>query len=73
MLADLLTIREKFAVLEGLKLCYIGDGNNMANILIVGGLKTGMKVSVVRPGGYRPRRCWNLQLPTPISITDRTR
>ena len=44
VLADLMTIREKFAVLEGLKMCYIGDGNNMANSLIVGGLKTGMKV-----------------------------
>ena len=54
VLADLMTIREKFAVLEGLKLCYIGDGNNMANSLIVGGLKTGMKVSVATPEGYRP-------------------
>lgn len=54
VLADLMTIREKFAVLEGLKLCYIGDGNNMANSLIVGGLKTGMQVSVATPEGYRP-------------------
>ena len=54
VLADLMTIREKFAVLEGLKMCYIGDGNNMANSLIVGGLKTGMKVSVATPGDYRP-------------------
>ena len=54
VLADLMTIREKFAVLEGLKMCYIGDGNNMANSLIVGGLKTGMKVSIATPEGYRP-------------------
>ena len=54
VLADLMTIREKYAVLEGLKLCYIGDGNNMANSLIVGGLKTGMKVSVATPADYRP-------------------
>ncbi len=54
VLADLMTIREKFAVLEGLKMCYIGDGNNMANSLIVGGLKTGMKVSVATPDAYRP-------------------
>src|SRR5699024_2140707 len=54
VLADLMTIREKFAVLEGLKMCYIGDGNNMANSLIVGGLKTGMKVSVATPDDYRP-------------------
>lgn len=54
VLADLMTIREKYAVLEGLKMCYIGDGNNMANSLIVGGLKTGMKVSVATPEDYRP-------------------
>ncbi len=54
VLADLMTIREKFASLEGLKMCYIGDGNNMANSLIVGGLKTGMHVSVACPEGYRP-------------------
>ena len=54
VLADLLTIREHKAVLEGLKLCYIGDGNNMANSLIVGGLKMGMEVSVACPEGYEP-------------------
>ena len=54
VLADLLTIREHKAVLEGLKLCYIGDGNNMANSLIVGGLKSGMEVSVACPEGYDP-------------------
>ena len=54
VLADLMTIREHKAVLEGLKLCYIGDGNNMANSLIVGGLKTGMEVAVACPEGYDP-------------------
>ena len=54
VLADLLTIREHKAVLEGLKLCYIGDGNNMANSLIVGGLKMGMEVAVACPEGYDP-------------------
>lgn len=54
VLADLMTIREKFAVLQGLKMCYIGDGNNVANSLIVGGLKTGMQVSIATPEGYRP-------------------
>jgi len=54
VLADLMTIREHKAVLEGLKMCYIGDGNNMANSLIVGGLKMGMEVAVACPEGYDP-------------------
>ena len=54
VLADLMTIREHKSRLEGLKLCYIGDGNNMANSLIVGGLKVGMDVSAACPGGFDP-------------------
>lgn len=54
VLADLMTIRECKGALEGLKLCFIGDGNNMMNSLIVGGLKVGMAVSVACPEGYRP-------------------
>ena len=54
VLADLMTVRERMARLEGLKLCFIGDGNNMANSLIVGGLKCGMDVSVACPEGYDP-------------------
>ena len=54
VLADLMTIREHKASFEGLKLCYIGDGNNMANSLIVGGLKVGMEVAVACPEGYDP-------------------
>ena len=54
VLADLMTIRERYATLEGLKMCYIGDGDNMANSLIVGGLLTGMDVSVATPKGYEP-------------------
>ncbi|MCD7947644.1 MAG: ornithine carbamoyltransferase [Oscillospiraceae bacterium] len=54
VLADLMTIRERMTRLEGLKLCFIGDGNNMANSLIVGGLKCGMEVSVACPEGYDP-------------------
>ena len=54
VLADLMTVREKYGLLEGLKLTYIGDGNNMANSLIVGGLKAGMKVSAACPENYRP-------------------
>lgn len=54
VLADLMTVRERKGTLEGLHMCYIGDGNNMANSLIVGGLKVGMKVSVACPQTHRP-------------------
>lgn len=54
VLADLMTIREYKGSLKGLKLCFVGDGNNMANSLIVGGLKVGMEVAVACPEGYRP-------------------
>ncbi|MBR3841696.1 MAG: ornithine carbamoyltransferase, partial [Christensenellaceae bacterium] len=54
VLADLMTIREYKGTLAGLKLTYIGDGNNMANALIVGGIKTGMKVAVATPAKYKP-------------------
>jgi ornithine carbamoyltransferase len=54
VLADLMTIREYKGSLEGLKMCFIGDGNNMMNSLIVGGLKVGMSVAVACPEGYRP-------------------
>ncbi|MGI6665517.1 MAG: ornithine carbamoyltransferase [Christensenellaceae bacterium] len=54
VLADLMTIREYKGSLEGLTLCYVGDGNNMANSLIVGGLKVGMQVNVACPKGYEP-------------------
>lgn len=54
VLADLMTIREYKGRLENLKMCYIGDGNNMANSLIVGGLKAGMQVSAACPEGYYP-------------------
>jgi ornithine carbamoyltransferase len=54
VLGDLMTIREKNPVLSDLKLCFVGDGNNMCNSLIVGGLKVGMQVSVACPAGYDP-------------------
>ena len=54
VLADLMTIREYKGKLEGLKLCYIGDGNNMANSLIAGGITTGMQVAIACPDDYRP-------------------
>lgn len=54
VLADLMTIREHKGSIRGNKLCYIGDGNNMTNSLIVGGIKMGMSVSVACPKGYEP-------------------
>ena len=54
VLADLMTIREHRGVIKGNKLCYVGDGNNMTNSLIVGGIKMGMSVSVACPKGYEP-------------------
>ena len=54
VLADLMTIREKKGTLEGLKMCFVGDGNNMANSIIVGCIKMGMEVSIACPKGYEP-------------------
>lgn len=54
VLADLLTVREYKGKLEGSKLCFIGDGNNMANSLIVGGLIAGMSISIACPKNYQP-------------------
>ncbi len=54
VLADLQTVREYKGKLDGLKMCYIGDGNNMANSLTVGCLKVGMDVSLACPEGYHP-------------------
>lgn len=52
VLADLMTIREYKNSFDGLKVCYIGDGNNMANSLIVGCLKVGMNFSIASPKDY---------------------
>lgn len=54
VLADLMTIREYKGSFKGLKLCFVGDGNNMANSLIVGCVKLGMKISVACPDDFRP-------------------
>ena len=53
-LADLQTIREHKGRLEGLKIGYIGDGNNVANSLIVGALRCGMEITAACPEGYHP-------------------
>ena len=54
VLADLLTIREHKGKLQGLKLCFVGDGNNMANSLIVGCIKCGMSVAIACPDTNQP-------------------
>lgn len=55
VLADLITIKEYKGNLQGLKLCYIGDGNNnMTHSLMEGAAKTGMNISIASPKGYEP-------------------
>ncbi|UNK18051.1 ornithine carbamoyltransferase [Paenibacillus sp. N3/727] len=54
VLADLQTILEHKGTLKGLKMAFIGDGNNMANSLLIGGAKMGMHVTVASPDGYEP-------------------
>ena len=54
VLADLMTIREYKKSFDGLKLCFIGDGNNMANSLIAGSIIMGMECAVACPKGYEP-------------------
>ena len=54
VIADLQTIRELRGDLEGKKLCFIGDGNNMANSLIVGCILSGMSVAIACPAAYKP-------------------
>ena len=54
VLADLMTIRERKGSFKGLKLCFVGDGNNMANSLIAGCIKVGMAVRIACPADYQP-------------------
>ena len=51
-LADLLTVKENFGTLKGLKLAYVGDGNNVANSLLQACAKAGMDISVGSPKDY---------------------
>ena len=54
-MADLLTIREHLGELKGKHLVYVGDGNNVAHSLMIGGAKTGMHVTVATPVDYQPK------------------
>jgi ornithine carbamoyltransferase len=53
-LADLLTLRERIGALDGRTLAYLGDGNNVAHSLLLGGAKAGMRVRVATPPGFEP-------------------
>lgn len=53
-LSDLLTITERFGTLRGLKLAYIGDGNNVAHSLIEAAARTGLSIALACPKGYQP-------------------
>jgi len=53
-LADLMTIQEKKKKLKGLKICWIGDGNNVCNSLIFGCSKVGINISIATPKGFQP-------------------
>ena len=64
VLADLLTLRETFGRVEGLKLAYVGDGNNVARSLAVVGAAAGVEVAVASPAGYR------LEDGLPATLTD---
>lgn len=55
-LGDFLTIKEKKGRLEGLKLAYLGDGNNVANSLLFGGSILGVNVTVASPEGFEPMK-----------------
>jgi ornithine carbamoyltransferase len=64
-LADLLTLRERFGDLDGLKLAYVGDGNNVTNSLMLLGAKAGMEVAVATPEDRRP----SLPVDGAVSVT----
>jgi len=56
VLADLMTIKEKRGTLKGIRLAYIGDGNNVANSLIEASVMTGFELIIACPDGYEPDR-----------------
>ncbi len=55
-LADYFTLLEKFGKLEGLKIAYVGDGNNVCHSLIEGASKLGVDISIATPEGYEPKK-----------------
>jgi ornithine carbamoyltransferase len=69
VLADLLTLRERFGSLDGLKLAYVGDGNNMANSLMLLGALAGVQVAVATPEELRPDQKLAASLNGKVSLT----
>lgn len=76
-LADMMTLKERCGSLKGLKLAYVGDGNNMAHSLMVGAVKFGMHMAVASPSGYAPssevvKRCEEVARETggQLTVTD---
>lgn len=53
--ADLMTIKEKFGKLKGIKLCFVGDGNNVCNSLVQAAEMTGMIMTAATPKGHEPK------------------
>ena len=69
VLADLLTMRERFGDLDGLKLAYVGDGNNMANSLMLMGAAAGLQVAVATPAELQPDQELAASLNGNVSLT----
>lgn len=63
-LADLQTMKQRFGGLDGLKIAYVGDGNNVARSLAVAGSLTGVEVAIAAPAGYQ------LESTVPAHLTD---
>jgi ornithine carbamoyltransferase len=69
-LADLMTMRERFGDLSGLRLAYVGDGNNMAHSLMVLGSKAGMEVAVATPAELAPSEAIRRSVNGAVTVTD---
>jgi ornithine carbamoyltransferase len=69
VLADLLTLRERFGGLDGLKLAYVGDGNNMANSLMLLGALAGLQVAVATPDELKPDQELAASLDGKVTLT----
>jgi len=69
-LADVLTLREHFGDLDGLKLAFLGDGNNVAHSLMLTASRLGVHVAVATPRGYEPDAAIAARAEGPVTITN---